>query len=229
MYTVILRQVFFFLTFSASWRQVIKMLNVHYGIYNFHKSHSKKRSPLCSITIRTLFPPIAVVCSALHPEPKPPLSVSGCLLFNEVQWTAQIAWRMENSFVTRTVLSAKPDGASLWLHYLCEIGFSPRKPKDLPPPPWAIERNGQYQEENRPTLLFIILVIPISFCHLCSSPQVFACIFSPFCFWGIKIHKWNVFDMYVKFTLRIMYELWLGTAFMQMWRAKSVFEITNCC
>lgn len=49
----------------------------------------------------------------------------------------------------------KPDGAPPWLHYLCEIAFSPRKPMDLPPPSWHIQRNDQYQDENSPrSLLF---------------------------------------------------------------------------
>lgn len=61
----------------------------------------------------------------------------------------------------------KPDGASPWIHYLCEIAFSPRKPMGLPPPSWHIQRNDQYQDENRPRSLLFYSIL--SFYHLCSS------------------------------------------------------------
>lgn len=49
----------------------------------------------------------------------------------------------------------KPDGASSWLNYLCEIAFSPRKPKDFPPSLLPIEGNGQSPDENRPILFLL--------------------------------------------------------------------------
>lgn len=60
------------------------------------------------------------------------LSVSACWLY-EVQWTAQIAWGVENSFVTRTLLSAKArwsftmDTLSMWNCFFSQEthGFAP--------------------------------------------------------------------------------------------------------
>lgn len=60
---------------------------------------------LFSTVIQTSCPTLARP-SALSKMLPWALSVSACWLY-EVQWTAQIAWGVENSFVTRTLLSAK--------------------------------------------------------------------------------------------------------------------------
>lgn len=55
-------------------------LSVHLGVSNFLRLPFQKLFPSWSATIQTMCPPSAVVPSALHPEQKDPLSVSGCLL-----------------------------------------------------------------------------------------------------------------------------------------------------
>lgn len=108
-----------------------------------HPLPSQKLGPSRGVTIQTFYPPMR-----WFPQPSalnrtiPWVCLGACRL-PEVQWAAQIAWGVENSSVTGVLLSAKPDGASPWLHYLCEIAFSPRKPVDLPPPSSPLWRNGQ--------------------------------------------------------------------------------------
>lgn len=99
-------------------------------------SNSEKLFLTSTITFRTLGLPTAVVPSAPQPSAESFLKeFLGACWLSEVQWTVQIAGRVEILLSPRCSYQQKPDGASLWLHYLCEIGFSPRKLKDLCPPP----------------------------------------------------------------------------------------------
>lgn len=80
-------------------------LSAHLGVslfspFPFHK-------PSWSGTILTFCSPNALVPSALHPEQKIPWVFLGACWLSEVQWTAQIAWGVENSSVTGVLLSAK--------------------------------------------------------------------------------------------------------------------------
>lgn len=95
------------------------------------------------------------------------LSVSACWLY-EVQWTVQIAWGVENSFVTRTLLSAKArwsftmDTLSMWNCFFSQEthGFTPTFMAHTKK--WPVSRWKQAQ-------ITLILVLPIFLPSLFSS------------------------------------------------------------
>lgn len=104
MYTV-LHQVF--ISSRQAGRRSQKCSQCTSGSITCNPSQSKN-SVLPVVTIPTFCPPSA--SGSLSPPPWTPWSpwvrLGACWL-SEVQWTAQIAWGVENSFVTGTLLSAK--------------------------------------------------------------------------------------------------------------------------
>ena len=83
-------------------------LSVHLEVFNFSPLPFQKLCPSWSVTIQTFCPPSAVVPSDLSTlNRKIPWVCLGACWLSEVQWTAQIAWGVENSFVNGALLSAK--------------------------------------------------------------------------------------------------------------------------
>lgn len=147
---------------------------------------------LFSTATQTSIPTSGLACPAFHPWHNAPLGSHLCLPVGSMKFNEQRKlpeeWKIPLSHGRS--YQEKPDGASPWIHYLCEIAFSPRKPMDLPPPSWHIQRNDQYQDENRAriTLFFFFFSPPylstIFFLHFSLS------LFPPrFGYWEIAVHK----------------------------------------
>lgn len=85
------------------------------------------------VSMRTSCPPGAASPFALHHDhkdsPECVWAPVGSLKFNEQRKLPE-DWKIPLSQGHSYQL--KPDGAPSWLHYLCEIAFSPRKPEDFP-------------------------------------------------------------------------------------------------
>lgn len=148
-------------------------LAVHFRVSSssplpFQKS---TKCPPEALTLQTFFSP-----SPASPSPPPYKERSpecvwvpvGSLKFNEQRKLPE-EWKIPLS--QGHSYQQKPDGASPQLHYLCEIAFSPRKPKDLPPPHWPKERNGQCKMKTGPAQSYFSNAY--LFHHLCTFPVRF--------------------------------------------------------
>lgn len=176
------------------------------------------RSVICDIThsqnclvesSRPLAQPLARP-SALSKMLPWALSVSACWLY-EVQWTAQIARGVENSFVTRTLLSAKARWSStmaalsMWNCFFSQEthGFAPTFMAHTKK--WPVSRWKQTQ--------ITLILSPAIFL---SSLYLFFSLFPPlFGYREITVPTWRVLDMHRKFTSGIIHEV-VGMAFMLM-------------
>lgn len=130
------------------------------------------------------------------------LSVSACWLY-EVQWTVQIAWGVENSFVTRTLLSAKArwsftmDTLSMWNCFFSQEthGFTPTFMAHTKKWPSIKMKTGPDHSYFSPSYLSTIFVFLFGF-------GLFPPLFGS---WENVVPTLSVLEMQRKFTLGIIH------------------------
>lgn len=135
----------------------------------------------------------------------------GACWLSEVQWTAQIAWGVENSSVTGALLSAK----ARWSFTVAALSmwncFFSQETQGFTPTPLAHRKKWPVAGWKQ-AQISLILVIPIYFHHLCTLLKVLVSFFSVLVLGvagELKFTSKMCLDMHGKCTLGIMNELWL--------------------